>query len=68
MKHSDVNSLEELLEQSEAIIFVTNHKEFDGVNGKLLKKYNIKVIIDGMNTLDKDDINANGVLYKGIGR
>jgi len=68
MKRSDVDSLEELLEKSEAIVFVTNHREFDVLNGKMLKKYNIKVIIDGMNTLDKDDINASGVLYKGIGR
>ncbi len=68
MRRSDVDSLEELLEKSEAIIFVTNHKKFAEVNGSLLKKYDIKVIIDGMNALDKDDINASGVLYKGIGR
>jgi len=68
MKRSDVDSMEELLEKSEAIVFVTNHKEFAGLNGKMLKKYDIKVIIDGMNTLDKDDINDSGVLYKGIGR
>ncbi len=68
MKRSDVDSLEELLEKSDAIIFVTNHKEFDELNGEMLKKNNIKVIVDGMNTLDKEDIENSGVIYKGIGR
>jgi len=56
------------LEKSEAIIFVTNHKEFDELNGGMLNKNDIKVIIDGLNSLDKDDIENNGVIYKGIGR
>ncbi len=68
MKRSDVDSLEELLEKSEAIIFVTNHKEFDVLNGEMLKKNGIKVIVDGMNTLDKEGIEKAGVIYKGIGR
>ncbi len=68
MRRSDVDSMKELLEKSEAIIFVTNHKEFDELNGEMLKKNNIKVIIDGMNTLDKEDIEKAGVIYKGIGR
>ncbi len=68
MKRSDVKSLEELLEKSEAIILVTNHKEFSGLNGEMLKKNNIKVIIDGVNSLDKDNIENNRVIYKGIGR
>ncbi len=68
MKRSDVDSLEELLEKSEAIIFVTNHKEFDALNGEMLKKNGIKVIIDGVNTLNKEDIESAGVIYKGIGR
>ncbi len=68
MKRSDVDSLEELLEKSEAIIFVTNHKEFNKLNGEMLKKNDIKIIIDGMNALDKEDIEKAGVIYKGIGR
>ncbi len=68
IKRSDVESMEELLEKSDAIIFVTNHKEFDGLDGAMLKKNNIKVIIDGVNSLDKEDIESNAVIYKGIGR
>lgn len=68
IKRSDVESMEELLKKSDAIIFVTNHKEFDKLNGKMLKENNIKVIIDGVNSLDKNDIENNGIIYKGIGR
>ena len=68
MKRSNVESLEKLLEKSEAIILVTNHKDFDVIDGKMLKKYNIKVVVDGVNSMDKEDIKANGIIYKGIGR
>jgi len=65
---SSVKTLETLLKKSDAIILVTNHDEFNHVDGALLKKNNIKVIIDGKNTLDKKDITTNGIIYKGIGR
>lgn len=65
---SSVSSLENLLKKSEALILVTNHREFEILNGNLLKKYKIKVIIDGKNFLDKRDVQKSGVLYKGIGR
>lgn len=65
---STCKTLESLLKKSDAIILVTNHREFEVVTGKLLKKYGIKVIVDGMNVLDKDEIKKAGVVYKGIGR
>ncbi|MGW8184645.1 MAG: nucleotide sugar dehydrogenase [Candidatus Moraniibacteriota bacterium] len=68
LEKSSCKTLETLLKKSQAIILMTNHKEFVGVTGKLLKKYGIKVIVDGMNSLDKDEIKKAGVIYKGIGR
>lgn len=65
---SDIASLEEALDRSDAVVLVTNHSEFDCLDGALLKKHKIKVIIDGKNCLDKEDIKKAGVLYKGIGR
>ncbi|EKD58626.1 MAG: nucleotide sugar dehydrogenase [uncultured bacterium] len=67
-KHSTTNSLEELLEKSTALILATNHKEFIDVDPAIYKKHGIKVIIDGMNCLDKKAIESHGILYKGIGR
>lgn len=65
---SSCNSLEELLKNSEAIILITNHKEFEIIDGKLLQENDIKIIIDGKNALDKNDIENHGIIYRGIGR
>lgn len=68
LSKSSCKNLETILKKSDALILVTNHKEFMNIDGKLLKKYGIKVIVDGMNCLDKNDIKKSGVIYKGIGR
>jgi nucleotide sugar dehydrogenase len=68
LHRSSVKTLATLLKRSDAIILVTNHREFASIDGALLKENNIKVIIDGMNVLDKKDILKHKVLYKGIGR
>ena len=65
---SSCNSLEELLEKSEAVVLITNHREFEIIDGKLLYENDIKVVIDGKNCLDKSDIEKNNVIYRGIGR
>lgn len=64
---SNVKSLEELLQKSEALIVATNHDVFKEISANLFKKYNIKVIIDGKNCLDKLGIEKNDIVYKGIG-
>jgi nucleotide sugar dehydrogenase len=66
--HSTVGSIEELLEKSEALIIATNHKEFVEIPVEMYVKHGIKVIIDGKNCLDKDEIQKHGIVYKGIGR
>lgn len=65
---SSVKTLATLLKKSDAVILVTNHKEFADIDGKLLKANKIKVIIDGKNAMNKKDIEKNKVIYKGIGR
>lgn len=65
---STVSSLNELLKKSEAIILITDHQEFRKMDLKKLKKYHIKVVIDGKNSLDKEKIKKLGLIYKGIGR
>ena len=66
-KHSTVKSLEDLLRKSTALILATNHREFLEIDPALFKKHGIKVIIDGMNVLDKEKIQKHGIIYKGIG-
>ncbi len=68
-KKSSVKTLEALLKKSQALVLVTNHREFKEVlTPALLKKHGIKVIIDGKNCLDKASFAKSGIIYKGIGR
>lgn len=66
--HCTTESLEEILSRSDALIIATNHKEFIDIPVDTYVKHNIKVIIDGKNCLDKEEIEKNGIIYKGIGR
>lgn len=64
---SNVKSLEELLKRSTAVVLGTMHDEFQELEKKMTKHKNIKVVIDGMNKLNKETISKNGLIYKGIG-
>lgn len=65
---STAKSIEEILEKSEVLVVSTNHKEFIEIPPEKFKERGIKVIIDGMNCLDKEKILKLGIIYKGIGR
>lgn len=65
---SNISGINELLKKSEAIMLLTNHKEFLEIPPEDFKKHGIRAIIDGMNCLDKEKIAKLGILYKGIGR
>ena len=67
-KDSNVKDLDALLDKSDYVILVTDHKEFKNMNLDKLKENNMKVIIDGRNCLDKEKIKNLGILYHGIGR
>lgn len=62
LKNSE--ELENILENCEALILATNHREFIEVRNW----NNIKLIVDGRNCLDKEEIKSKGILYRGIGR
>ena len=64
---SNVNSLNELLEKSDYLILVTDHKEFKDMDLGKLKEKGIKIVIDGRNCLDKEEIKKLGIAYHGIG-
>lgn len=67
-EYSNTKSTEELLDNSEAIILLTDHSEFLDIAPKTYKEKGIKVIVDGMNCLDKEKVLELGIIYKGIGR
>jgi len=68
IEKSNCKSLKTILGKSTAIILATDHKEFKNINGKILKKNRVRIIIDGKNFLNKDEILKNKIIYKGIGR
>lgn len=65
---SDAPDLKTFLKKCQAVILVTNHSEFANLDLNLLKKNNIRAIVDGMNCWDKNKIKKLGIKYRGIGR
>ena len=53
LKDSTGNSLEELLQNVDAVLIATDHKEFKKLTPLDFQKHNIKVVIDGKNIYDK---------------
>ena len=67
-QHSTEKTLEDLLDKSTGVIVATGHKEFRALSANTFKKHGVQVIVDGLNCLDKAEIESHGILYKGIGR
>ncbi len=64
----DEDTLEGILKKVDHIFIATDHDAFVGMDLDLLKKHDIKVVLDGKNCMDKDAIEAMGIVYYGIGR
>ena len=68
-KHSTVKTLDEAVEKSDIVLLATNHTQFiRKLTPAYLKKHNIKLIVDGKNSLDHIKISRAGIPYYGIGR
>lgn len=65
---STASTLEESLSSSIAVIVSTAHTEYLKLDEILTNYPNIRVVVDGMNKLDKVKIESLGMVYKGIGR
>ena len=65
-KLSTVKSLEQGLNDNDALVICTSHNEIVNLDYDLFKK--IKMIVDGRNCLDKERVEKMGVGYTGIGR
>ena len=65
---SNVDSLQEAIDESVAVILATPHNNFKGLEKEIIKRKRIKVVVDGMNKLDKRFLEENNIIYRGIGR
>lgn len=62
------NTLEETLKTADTVILLANHDAFKDIDGAMLKKYDVKIVIDTRAFFEKDDIEGNGLLFTGVGR
>ena len=62
------HSFKDLLDLSEALVLVTPHQQFLDINLEELRESKVRVIIDGRNCLNKEEIQKMGIAYRGIGR
>ncbi len=68
LDQSSVGSLDEALHRVDCIVVVTDHPEFKAISAELLLKNNIKIVVDGRNIFEKENITSKGIYYMGIGR
>ncbi|MDQ1329226.1 MAG: UDP-N-acetyl-D-glucosamine dehydrogenase, partial [Candidatus Poribacteria bacterium] len=65
---SSVDSLQEALKGSPAVVVVTAHNEFKKLTPQDFLRNGVSVIVDGRNCLIKEKFVKAGIVYKGIGR
>ena len=66
---STVDSLEQALQGAQAVVIVTDHDNYITQMKEMdLAQLGIKVIIDGRNCLESQNISSQGIIYRGIGR
>lgn len=65
---SNVESLNEALDNCVGVVIGTAHKRFGDLNKEISKRKNIKVVVDGMNRLDKGEMEKAKKVYRGIGK
>jgi UDP-N-acetyl-D-mannosaminuronic acid dehydrogenase len=62
-------NLDEVINESDAIVILTKHKEYIDIDLNNLKnKMKTPIIIDGRNTFKKEDCEKLGFIYRGIGK
>lgn len=60
--------LEALLEASEAVVIATEHDAFRALSPEVFFRYNVRIVIDGKNSLRKELFRGSPLIYRGIGR
>jgi len=62
------SSLENALQDSDAVIIVTGHKEFHEIKPNFYSKLKIPIIIDCTGIIDPKSAKNEGLIFRGIGR
>ncbi len=67
-RESSESDLDSAIEGADVVVMATAHNVFKDIQSETYVKAGIKVIVDGRNTLKKDELIKAGIVYKGIGR
>ncbi|XP_014680213.1 PREDICTED: UDP-N-acetyl-D-glucosamine 6-dehydrogenase-like [Priapulus caudatus] len=68
-KENTVESLKEAIENSRAILIITEHADIlESLEKMDIANSSIEVVVDGRNCLDAELVNRWNILYRGIGR
>jgi len=67
-KKNDYLTLQDTLSAVDSVIIATDHSLFKTLTPQILEQYEIDVVIDGRNCLDKDQFASSTIVYRGIGR
>ena len=68
-RENTVDSLEEAIERSKAMLIITEHTDIiDKLKAMDISNTSIEVVVDGRNCLSSECVNQWQVLYRGIGR
>lgn len=68
LEKSHVSRVDDMLNKVEVLFLVTEHNEFKSFDFSKLNGSSVKIVIDGKNCLDKNIVETQGIIYKGIGR
>jgi nucleotide sugar dehydrogenase len=61
-------SISEALNDSDATIIITGHKEFNDLNLEIFSVMKDPILVDCTGKIDPKNAKANGIIFKGIGR
>lgn len=67
-EHSNVATLEEAMQDVDAVMIATDHSEFTKLTPFHFMRAGVDVVVDGRNCLRKEDFARSGVSYSCIGR
>ena len=66
--HKTEESISEAVKDSNAVIIITGHKEFDDLNLEIFSVMKNPILIDCTGKIDPEDAKANNMIFRGIGR
>ena len=66
--HKTENSISDALNDSDAVIIITGHKEFEHLNLEIFSVIKNPIVVDCTGKIEPKNAKRNGIIFRGIGR